>query len=70
MSAYAEAMAATSREHAPWYVIPADRKWYARALVAEIVVKTLEDLDLAYPKLTKTRKLELARARRRLVNEG
>ena len=67
MSAYGEAMAATSREHAPWYVIPADRKWYARALVAEIVVKTLEDLDLAYPKLTKTRKLELARARRRLV---
>jgi PPK2 family polyphosphate:nucleotide phosphotransferase len=69
MSAYGEAMAETSREHAPWYVIPADRKWYARALVAEIVVKTLEDLDLAYPKLTKTRKAELAKARRRLMRE-
>jgi hypothetical protein len=62
-------MAETSREHAPWYVIPADRKWYARALVAEIVVKTLEDLDLAYPKLTKARKAELAKARRRLMRE-
>ena len=69
MSAYGEAMAATSREHAPWYVIPADHKWYARALVAEIVMKTLEDLDLAFPKLTRGRKLELARARRRLVSE-
>ena len=69
MSAYGEALAATSREYAPWYVIPADRKWYARALVAEIVVKALEDLDLAFPKLTRSRKLELARARRRLVKE-
>ena len=69
MSAYGEALAETSREHAPWYVIPADRKWYARALVAEIVVKTLEDLDLSYPKLTSARKAELAKARRRLVNE-
>ena len=66
MSAYSEAMAETSRDCAPWYVIPADHKWYARALVAEIVVKTLEELDLAFPKLTKARRLELARARRRL----
>src|SRR4051812_9439497 len=67
MAAYGEAMAETSREHAPWYVIPADRKWYARALVAEILVKTLEELDLEFPKLTKSRKRELAQARRRLV---
>ncbi len=70
ISAYGEAMAATSRDHAPWYVIPADHKWYARALVAEIVVKTLEDLDLAFPKLTSGRQLELARARRRLTRES
>ena len=70
MAAYGEAMAETSREHAPWYVIPADRKWYARALVAEIVVKTLEELDLEFPKLTRSRKLELAQARRRLVRDG
>lgn len=66
MSAYAEALAATSTKHAPWYVIPADHKWYARALVAEIVVKTLEELDLAFPKLSPSHRRELARARRRL----
>jgi PPK2 family polyphosphate:nucleotide phosphotransferase len=66
MSAYAEALAATSREHAPWYVIPADHKWFAHAMIAEILVKTLEDLDLAFPKLTESRRRELAQARRRL----
>jgi len=69
MAAYGEAMAETSRDHAPWYVIPADRKWYARALVAEILVKTLKELDLQFPKLTKSRKRELAQARRRLVRD-
>jgi PPK2 family polyphosphate:nucleotide phosphotransferase len=69
MSAYAEAMAATSRDHAPWYVIPADHKWFAHVLIAEIVVKTLEDLDLSFPKLDSSRRRDLARARRRLMSE-
>jgi PPK2 family polyphosphate:nucleotide phosphotransferase len=69
MSAYGEALAATSRDDAPWYVIPADHKWFAHALIAEIIVKTLEDLDLAFPKLTDSRRRELARARRRLVGQ-
>jgi PPK2 family polyphosphate:nucleotide phosphotransferase len=69
MSAYAEALAATSRDHAPWYVIPADHKWFAHTLIAEIVVKTLEDLDLSFPRLTASRRRELARARRRLVGD-
>jgi PPK2 family polyphosphate:nucleotide phosphotransferase len=67
MSAYAEALAATSRNYAPWYVIPADHKWFAHALIAEILVKTLEDLDLAFPTLTAIRRRELAEARRRLI---
>ena len=67
MSAYAEALAATSRDYAPWYVIPADHKWFAHAVIAEILVKTLEDLDLAFPKLTASRRRERAQARRRLV---
>jgi PPK2 family polyphosphate:nucleotide phosphotransferase len=67
MSAYAEALAATSRNYAPWYVIPADHKWFAHALIAEILVKTLEDLDLAFPTLTAGRRRELAEARRRLI---
>jgi PPK2 family polyphosphate:nucleotide phosphotransferase len=67
MAAYAETLAATSRDHAPWYVIPADHKWFAHALIADIIVKTLEDLDLAFPKLTDRARRELERARRRLV---
>jgi PPK2 family polyphosphate:nucleotide phosphotransferase len=70
MSAYTEALAATSRETVPWYVIPADHKWFAHVLIAEIILQTLEDLDLAFPKLTSSQRRELRRARRRLAREG
>jgi PPK2 family polyphosphate:nucleotide phosphotransferase len=70
MKAYRHALAATSVEQAPWYVIPADHKWFAHVLVAEIIVQTLDDLDLAFPKLSPSQKRELARARRRLIKEG
>jgi len=66
MSAYRQALGATSSKHAPWYVIPADRKWFAHALIAEIVVRALDDLNLSTPRLTAARKRELAEARRRL----
>jgi PPK2 family polyphosphate:nucleotide phosphotransferase len=69
MSAYADALAATSRHHAPWYVIPADHKWFAHVLIAEIIVKTLENLDLTFPKLTRGQRQELSQARRRLTGE-
>jgi PPK2 family polyphosphate:nucleotide phosphotransferase len=70
MSAYTEALAATSRRTLPWYVIPADHKWFAHVLIAEIILETLEDLDLAFPKLTSSQRHELARARRRLTRDG
>lgn len=59
MAAYEEALNATSRPHAPWYAIPADDKQYMRMKVAQIVVKTLESLDIGYPvvKESKRRKL-------------
>jgi PPK2 family polyphosphate:nucleotide phosphotransferase len=69
MRAWAEALAGTSRRYAPWYVIPADHKWYARAVVAEIVTRTLDELNLSYPRLTASHRLELARARRRLLRD-
>src|SRR3989442_6529339 len=69
-AAYEKALAATSTKHAPWYVIPADHKWFAHALVADIIVKTLEDLDLAFPKLTAAGRRDLARARRALVRDA
>jgi PPK2 family polyphosphate:nucleotide phosphotransferase len=69
MTAYRHALAATSVPHAPWYVIPADHKWFAHVLIAEVIVQTLDGLDLAFPKLSAGQKRELARARRRLISE-
>lgn len=48
-AAYAEAIERTSTDGAPWYVVPADRKWYRNLVVAQVLVDTLEDLDMAYP---------------------
>jgi PPK2 family polyphosphate:nucleotide phosphotransferase len=66
MRAYEEALSATSTRQAPWYVIPADNKWFTRLVIADIIVDTLEGLNLKYPALTPQQKRELAEARRRL----
>ena len=52
MAAYEEAIARTSTEHAPWYVIPANHKWYARVAVQELLTEALEDIDPQWPKAT------------------
>jgi PPK2 family polyphosphate:nucleotide phosphotransferase len=65
--AYADALAATSHDHAPWYVIPADHKWFVQALVADIIVDTLERLDVSWPTPDAKRRRELAEARRQLT---
>ena len=52
MDCYNEAMMNTSLEIAPWYIIPANKKWYARYLISEIIVKTFESLKIEFPKLT------------------
>ncbi len=49
MEAYGDVFAETSTDHAPWYVVPADRKWYRDLVVADILVKTLDALDMRYP---------------------
>ncbi len=51
VKAFEEALSATSRNHAPWYVIPADNKWYARAAIADIIARKLESLKLRFPKV-------------------
>jgi len=66
--AYQEALAATSHRHAPWYVVPADHKWFAQVLVAEIVVQALEALDLSFPRLSAAQKRALVEARRALAH--
>jgi len=65
-SAYEEMIAETSTKHAPWYVIPADSKWYTRIVVAAAIVDTLEELKLAYPTVDREKKKELEQARAQL----
>lgn len=65
-SAYEEMIAETSTKHAPWYVIPADSKWYTHVVVAAAIVDTLEELKLAYPKVKAEKKKQLGQARAQL----
>jgi PPK2 family polyphosphate:nucleotide phosphotransferase len=66
MKAYQDAIAATSTRWAPWYVVPADHKWFTRLVVAAAIVSEMQKLDLHYPKLDKAKLKELAAARREL----
>jgi PPK2 family polyphosphate:nucleotide phosphotransferase len=70
MSAYDEAIAATTHKHAPWYVVPADRKWFAHALIADVLVKAFEELDLHWPRLSKQQRAEIDEAKRALTRKG
>jgi PPK2 family polyphosphate:nucleotide phosphotransferase len=69
MNAYEDVFTQTSTKAAPWYIIPADNKWFMRLAVAAITYQTLEDLDLKYPVLTKDKKNELLEARKVLMAE-
>jgi len=69
MQAYEEAIRATAAEHAPWYVVPADEKWFTRLVVAAAIVDTLERLDLHFPKVSDAQREELALARAQLAKE-
>lgn len=69
MAAYEEALSATSTAAAPWYVIPADHKWVTRTLVADILVSTIQELNLHYPEVSAEQKKALVAARQRLESE-
>jgi PPK2 family polyphosphate:nucleotide phosphotransferase len=69
MKAYEEMLEATSTETAPWYIVPADRKWLMRLAVADLIVETLEGLKLEYPRVSEEKKAELAKARQALEEE-
>jgi PPK2 family polyphosphate:nucleotide phosphotransferase len=69
MRAFEEAIAATASKHAPWYVVPADNKWFTRLFVAAAIVEAVASLDLAYPKIDAAKKKELAAARVALSQE-
>lgn len=69
MTAYKEALAATSTDAAPWYIIPADKKWFTRAAISQIIVDKLESLDLKYPVVTEAHMAELAKSKKILESE-
>ena len=68
--AYDDMIRNTAASHAPWYVVPADNKWFTRVVVAAAVIDTLASLKLAYPRVDKDKLKELAAARRKLLAKG
>jgi len=70
MKAYSDAIEATSTENAPWYIIPADKKWFTRLAVSEVIVQKLESMGLKYPVLGAAEKADLQAAKRMLENES
>ena len=70
MTAYEEMIQHTATPHAPWYVVPADKKWYTRLVVAAAISSALEDLNLKYPVMTAAQRKELKAARIALEHEG
>jgi PPK2 family polyphosphate:nucleotide phosphotransferase len=69
MHAFEEAIRATASKHAPWYVVPADNKWFTRLIVAAAIVEAVERLDLTYPKVDKKKQKELRTMRAVLGRE-
>lgn len=69
MKAYEEAINKTSKNHAPWYVIPADKKWFARLAALQIIINALEEMNLQYPELPKEEKEALDEAKKQLEAE-
>ena len=66
---YGEAISATSKKHAPWYIIPADHKWYMRLAVSEIIVNAMKKLPIDYPKLDDKQLKQLELCKNTLENE-
>ena len=67
--AYEEMIRKTATKHSPWYVIPADNKWYTQLIVASAIISALEELDLAFPDVDKEKKKELEIVRESLLRE-
>ena len=70
MAAYEDMIQHTATPHSPWYVVPADKKWYTRLVVAAAIADALEELKLAYPTVDAAKRRELKAARAALEREG
>ena len=69
MKAYEKAISETSKEHAPWFVVPADKKWFARVAAIQIIIETLEKMNLQYPTLSEEERAGLDDAKKQLESE-
>jgi PPK2 family polyphosphate:nucleotide phosphotransferase len=69
MECYEDLIRETATKHSPWYVVPADNKWFTRVVVAAAVIDALADLDLAYPKVDEKKLKELAAAKQKLIKK-
>jgi len=69
MEAYEEMIRHTASPHAPWYIIPADHKWFTHIAVSSAIIQTLRGLDLEFPKVEKGRRKALEAARQTLLKE-
>jgi PPK2 family polyphosphate:nucleotide phosphotransferase len=69
MEAYEEMLSATSKDYAPWYVIPADDKWFSRTCMADIIILEAKKLKLHYPVISEAQKESLEKAKEDLLNE-
>ena len=67
--AYEDMIRNTATGHAPWYIVPADNKWFTRIVVSAVVVEALESLGLAYPKVDEAKKKELEAAKKVLLSK-
>lgn len=68
-NAYEEAIRKTTKDHAPWYIVPADDKWFARLAALQIIIKELESMDLKYPTLPESEAAKLQQAKNQLEAE-
>lgn len=69
MNAFEDALNHTSTEYAPWYIIPADNKWFARTVVADVIVEKLKSLNLSYPTVDEKHRQQILEAKELLENE-
>jgi PPK2 family polyphosphate:nucleotide phosphotransferase len=68
-TAYEEMIRNTATKHAPWYVVPADNKWFTHLVVAAAIVETLEELNLSYPKVNAAKRKEIEQAKKELLKK-
>ena len=69
MSAYEKAIRATATKSAPWFVVPADNKWFTRLVVVAAIVEALEKMQLKYPTIDESQRSELEQSRKLLLGE-